>query len=81
MVRCLDMMIEQVKVNKKNKLRVMQIIEADLKLLMRILLGLLIAENYENDRIISKDNCGSREGHSIDSAMLEKILIFDLAKK
>ena len=52
----LDMMIEKVKVNWINKLIVMQIIEADLQLLMRIFLGLRISDEYSNDRRTSKHN-------------------------
>ena len=48
---------------------------------MRMFLGLIIVENYENDKRTSKQNCGSRKGHSTDSALLEKRLIFDLTKK
>ena len=64
-----------------NKLRVMQMIEDDLKFPMRIFLGLRIENNYETDRRTSKHNHGSRKGFSIDSSLLEKKLIFDLARK
>ena len=44
-------------------------------------LGMRVEEKYENDARISKHNFGSRKGHSIDSTILEKILIFDFAKR
>jgi len=50
----------------------MTIIEAYLQLLMRIFLGIIIEDNFENDRRILKHNYGSRKGFSIDSAILEK---------
>ena len=52
----LDVTIEKVKGSKTNKLRVIQIIEADLQLLMRIFLGLRMSEHYENDKRTSKHN-------------------------
>ena len=67
MVRFLDVTNEKGKGNKINKLRVIQIIEADLQLLMRIFLGLRIAENYENERRIFNNNYGSRKGFSMYS--------------
>ena len=73
-------MIEKGKGDKMNKFRVMQIIEADLQLLMRIFLRLRIEENYEDDKRMSKHNYGSRKFYSIESLLLEK-RFFDLAKK
>ena len=77
----LDVMIEKVKGNRINKLRDMKIIEAYLQLLMRIFLGLRISDNYKNDMIMSEHNYLSRKRFSINSALLEKRLIFDLARK
>ena len=48
---------------------------------MRTFLGLRIADNYENNRIISKNDYWSRKGFSIDLDLLEKRFIFDLVKK
>ena len=62
--RWLDVLIVTIEKRKGyriNELRVVQIIEADLQLLMRMLLGLIIACNYENDSRISKHNYGSRK--------------------
>ena len=77
----LDIVIEKGKGNRIRKLRVTQKIEADLQLLMRIFLGFIIVSNYENDRRTSKHDCGSRKGNLIDSSLLEKRFIFDLARK
>ena len=57
----LDMMIEKGKGNKTNKLRVTQMIEADLQLIMRIFLGLRVAKNYKNHDRTSKHDYGSRK--------------------
>ena len=48
---------------------------------MRIVLGIRIEENCENDKIMSKHDCGSRKGCSIESALLEKILMLNLANR
>ena len=48
---------------------------------MRTLLRNRTEGRYENNRRLSKHNPGSRKGYSIESALLEKRLIFDLAKK
>ena len=76
----LDVMMRKGKGNEINKLRVAQIIEVDIQLLMTFL-GMRIEENYENDNRMSKCNHGSRKGHSIESALLEKLLVFDLETK
>ena len=47
---------------------------------MRMLSGVGVEENYENDKRVSKSNCGSRKGCSIESELLEKMLMLDLAK-
>ena len=61
-------------------LGVAQVTEVDLKLLIRMLSGVGAEENYENDKRVSKSNCGSRKGCSIKSELLKKRLIIDLAK-
>ena len=58
----LDVMIEKGKGNKINKLRVIQITEADLQLIMRIFSRNRIEGSYENDKRLSKHNYGSRKG-------------------
>ena len=64
-----------------SKIRIMQIMESDLQLLMRIILRLRREENYEDDKRASKYDHVSRKGCSIESSLLEKRLIFDLVKK
>ena len=59
----------------------LEMIEANLQLVMRIFLGSRINERIENDARISKRNYGSRSGYSIENALLEKSLIVDHAKK
>ena len=56
----LDVMIEKGNGNKINEIRVMQIIEADLQLIMRIFLRNTIEGRYENNKRLSKHNHGSR---------------------
>ena len=63
----LDLMIEKRKYNKTDKLRKTYATHADLKLLMRMFLGIRTGENYENDARIPKLNCGSRKFYSIES--------------
>ena len=48
----LDVVIEKVKGCMTSKLRTMQLIEADLQLLVIMFLGTRIEENYENNKII-----------------------------
>ena len=58
----------------------MQVIEEDSQFLMRKILGVQTEENCENDIRGSKENCGSRKGHSTCSVLLEKRSTLDLAK-
>ena len=76
----LDVMIEKGKGNKINKLRVIQTLEEDSQLMMRIFLRKLIEGRYESDKRLYKHEYWSRKGYSIESASLEKRFIFDLAK-
>ena len=55
----------------------LQLIEVDLQLLMRIFLLSEEEENIENNERISKANYGSYKNYSIESEILEKRLIFD----
>ena len=59
------------------KLRTIQLIEADLQLLMRIFVNTRNKGSIEADEIILKSNYGSRPGYSIEDAILEKRLVFD----
>ena len=73
----LDITIENGKGLILGKLRIIQLIEADLQLLMRIFLLAEDEENIENDERISKANYRSRKNHLIKSAILEKRIIFN----
>ena len=73
----LDAMIGKGKGMLLGKLRIITLIEADLQYLMRIYLSNEEEENIEKDSRFSKANCGSRRNYSIESASLEKRLIFD----
>ena len=59
------------------KLWIITLIEADLQFIMRIYLGDEDQELIENDNRFSKANYGSRRNYSIETALLEKRLIFD----
>ena len=73
----LDVMIGKGKGMLLGKLRIITLIEADLQYLMRIYLGDEDEEIIENDSCFSKANYGSRRNYSIETALLEKRLIFD----
>ena len=59
------------------KLRIIALIEADLQHVVRMHLGDDEEETIENDCRFSKANYGSRRNYSIETALLEKRLIFD----
>ena len=48
---------------------------------MRIFLGMRIEENYKNDKRTSNHNYGSRQDYSVESELIEKRLILNLAKR
>jgi len=73
----LDVMIGKGKGMLLGKLRIITLIEADLQYVMRIYLGDDEEEIIENDCRFSKANYGSRRNYSIETALLEKRLIFD----
>ena len=70
------MIIEKGKGPVLGKLHIIQLIEADLQLLIRVYLN-RNQEDIEIDQRISKSNYGLWKNYSIDSAILEKRLIFD----
>jgi len=70
-------MLEKGKGPKLGKLRTITLIEGDLQILMRIFMDGKNNELIETDSRFSKANYGSRKNYSIDSALLEKRLIFD----
>ena len=76
-LKTLVVMIEKGKGPVLGKLRTIQLIEADLQLLMRIFVNDRNKGSIETDERISKSDCGSRPGYSIQDAILEKRLVFD----
>lgn len=79
-VKILDEVIDKGKGPILGKLRIMQLIEADLKLIMRIFVDLRMENVTKNQRNLSRYNFGSRKVFSIDTATLEKRLMCDYAK-
>ena len=73
------MILEKGKGPVLGKLRTIQLIEADLQLLMRIYIGGRNNRNIENNKRLSKFNYGSRTNYSIETAILEKRLMYDIA--
>ena len=74
----LDVILEKGKGPVIGKLRTIQLIEAGLQLLMRIYIGGRNNENIERDERLSKFNYGSRANYSIETAILEKRLMYDV---
>ena len=70
-------MIEKLKVLVLGKLRTMQLVEADIQLIMRMFVNIRNKGNMESDERGSKRNYGSRTAHLVAYAILEKILVFD----
>ena len=70
MVKKLNIVLEKGKVPVLGKLRVMQLVEADFQLLMRIFVNERIVGVIETDKRISKLNYWYRKGYSIDDLML-----------
>ena len=68
-------MIEKRKGTRKNKLRIRDMIEADMQLIMRGLLAEIMNDKVEEDKRLSKHDHGSRRGHSIETTLLEKRLM------
>jgi len=58
-----------------DKLCIIQLIEADLQLLMRIFIELKCKKYLEKDKRLSKANYSSWKNYSIEMAILEKQLI------
>ena len=75
--KILDTIIEKGKGPILGKLRTIQLIEADLQLLMRIFFGIRCDGIIEKDERISKYNFGTRKGYSIENAILEKRLLIE----
>ena len=79
-LKVVDVMIEKGKGPRINKLRTLEMIEANLQLVMRMFLGSRMNERIETDARMSKHNYGSRSGHSIKNVLLEKRLMTDHGK-
>ena len=69
-MKTLLIMIEKGKGPILRKHRTIQLIEADLQLIMMIVVNIRNKGNIEVDDKSSKSNYGSRPGHSIGDAML-----------
>ena len=75
-MKVLDIMLDKGKGIIIGKLRTIQLVEADLQLLMRIFVGNRTSGLIKDDPSISKFNFRSRKLYSIDEAILEKRLIY-----
>ena len=74
-------MLEKGKGPGLKKLRILEMIEICLQLVMRACLGGRMNESLDTDKRVSKYNYESRKGHYIENDLLEKTLMFDYAKK
>ena len=78
-LKVLDIILEKGKGPILGNLRTIQLIEADVQLMMRIFIGGRNDKNIINDERLSKYNYGSRRHYSIETAILEKRLMYDSA--
>ena len=72
-----DVTLEKGKGPRLDKLRIIQLIEGDLQLLMRICVSNRTTEYAEQSNRLSTANYGNRKGYDINTAILEKRLIHD----
>ena len=77
MGKVLDVILREGKGMILGKLRTITLIEADLQYIMRIFLNDGKEERIEIDMRFSKSNYGSRKNYSIETALLEKRIVFD----
>ena len=63
-----------------DKLRIIQLIEGDLQLIISIYVGLSNYRNIRSDKRILHFNFDSPKDYSIKSVLLEKCLIYDSSK-
>ena len=75
-MKILEICIEKGKGSRIRKLRNLQLIEGNLQIIMRIFLNSDKEEIIKRDLRISKVNYGSRKNYSIETAILEKRLVF-----
>ena len=80
-LKVVDVMLEKEKGPRLKKLRMLEMIEADLQFSIRMFLGTRMNERVESDVRLSKCDYGSRKGCSIENVLLEKRLMIDHAKK
>ena len=73
----IDIMIEKGKDPMLRKLQTIQLIEANLQLLIRISISNRNQGAIEKDKRVSKCNYGSRRNYNIETAILKKRLIFN----
>jgi len=76
-MKILDIVIKKGKGPILSKLRIIQLIEANLQLLMRIFIVSRNENLIEKDHRISKSNFGSRKYYSIETVILKKRLLYD----
>ena len=74
-----DVITEKGKGSRLHKLRIIQLIEGDLQLLIRILVTQRTAVNAEKSSRLSTANYGNRKNFNIQTAILEKTLIHNIA--
>ena len=67
-----DVVLEKGKGPRLDKLRIIQLIEGDLQLLMRIIVTKRISVHAETTGRLSTSNYGNRRGYDINTAILEK---------
>ena len=76
-LQVLDVMLEKGKGAVIRKLQTIQLIEADLQLIMRIFIKNRENRSIENDFNMLQFNFRLRRNYSIEDALLEKQLIYD----
>ena len=76
-MKVLDIILDKGKGPIIGKLRTIQLIEADLQLLMQIFLGLRMKGVIEQDPRILKFNFRLQKYYSIEEAILEKRMIYE----
>ena len=76
-LKILDVTIEKGKGLVIGKLRTIQLIEADMQILMRIIINERNRGRIEVNPRISKCNYRSRSGYSIKDVILEKRIVYD----
>ena len=76
MLKILNTILEKEKALILGKLKIIQLIEADLQMLTRIFMHKRIKDNIEMDKRLSK-NSYLHSGYSTDNSTLEKWLLYN----